>query len=196
MSVRMTTARFEVVCELDLGRFDDARLGQRTARRAHAELRRLARRDWRIDSTRRRRNGRHSVEISVTVAAVTSNDALDHCQALLRTAVHATGGSTQGWEHLCTTVRSATPVGGTKSATLRRPPAPIGAVPAVPAREPLPGLSAVPGWAAATATAQQRGAAPESLPPLLQPPLLQPPLSLPPLSGGPRRVTVIDLRDD
>ena len=112
MSVRMTAARYQVVCELDLDHFDDARLGHRTAKRAHTELRRLARRDWRIDSTRLRRHGRRSVEISVTVAAMTSNDALDHCQALLRTAVHATGGSTQGWEQLCATVRSATPVAG------------------------------------------------------------------------------------
>ncbi len=178
MSVRMTAARFDVVCELDLGHFDDLRLGHRTARRAHAELRRLARRDWRIDSTRRRRSGRRSVEISVTVAAATPNDALDHCQALLRTAVHATGGSTHGWEQLCTSVRSATPVDGTQSATLGRrstPLAPVGV------GEVAVTGAAVPGWAAATATAQQRGAAPESLPPL---------------SGGPRRVTVIDLRDD
>ncbi len=183
----MTAARYQVVCELDLDHFDDARLGHRTAKRAHTELRRLARRDWRIDSTRLRRHGRRSVEISVTVAAMTSNDALDHCQALLRTAVHATGGSTQGWEQLCATVRSATPVAGTQSAVLRRPSTPLAPVAPFGAggsSDAAVNGAAVPGWAAATATAQQRGAAPESLPPLS------------PSSGGPRRVTVIDLRDD
>lgn len=175
----MTAARYEVVCELDLGHFDDPRLGHRTAKRAHAELRRLARRDWRIDSTRLRRNGRRSVEISVTVAAVKPNDALDHCQAVLRTAVHATGGSTHGWEHLCATVRSADPVDGTRSATLRRPSTPLAVAAAGSSR--ATSSTGVPGWAAVTAIAQQRGAVPESLPPL---------------AGARRRVTVIDLRDE
>ena len=169
--------RYEVVCELDLANFDDARVGQRTARRAHAELRRLARRDRRIDSTRLRRTGRQAAEISVTVAAVSAKDALFHCHGLLRTAVHATGGSTRCWEHLCIQVRGATPVAGTQSASLRHPPTPLAVTGTLVGAD----WAGEPSWAAMTANEQRRGAVPDSLPPL---------------AGASRRATVIDLRDE
>ncbi len=186
----MATSRYEVVCELDLGSFDDARVGHRTAKRAHAELRRLARRDGRIDSTRFRRNGRRSVEISLTVAATTSHDAFDHCHAMLRTAVHATGGSTRGWDHLCSEIRAAGPTAGpargTEELAARLAPsaptwADLGAPGRLPGARPERTVAAAPGWAAATETAQRRGAAPDWLPPL---------------GWGPVRQTVIDLRID
>ncbi|MDQ2677314.1 MAG: hypothetical protein M3Y51_01120 [Actinomycetota bacterium] len=195
MPTRTAEARYEVVCELDLANFDDVRVGHRTAKRAHTELRRLARRDGRIASTRFRRAGRSSVEISVTVAASTSDDAFDHCHAMLRTAVHATGGSTHGWEALCSQIRSSTP---TPDGTRRAGAAPSTAPGWTPARVPDvadPGLTRAgtrewgagrertdaPGWAGAAATAARRGAIPEWLPPLTR---------------GPERDTVIDLRVD
>ena len=158
--------RYEVVCELDLSRFDDARVAVRAARRAHGELRRLARQDRRVRSTRFRREGRRRAEISVVVAAVGTTDALRHCSAMLRSAVHAAGGHTPDWDRLVTRVRI-----GTTSARRDR----------FPGGERLVSDWAdAPSWATVTATAQRRGALPASLPPL---------------DRQPAPVAVIDLRE-
>ncbi len=166
MSRSARPERYEVVCELDLTRFDDPRVARRTARRAHAELRRLARRDRRVRSTRLRRGGRERAEISVVVAAVSTNDALRHCGAMLRTAVHAVGGHTPGWDQLVARVSvGTTPPGRGRSADL----------------DPhVRDWADAPSWASVTATAQRRGAIPAALPPLAR------------SSAG---VAVIDLRD-
>lgn len=148
---------YSVVCELGLQHYDDPRGGYRDARRAFQELRRLARYDHRIRSTRLRRSARSTVEISVIVEARHPEEAYDRCQAMLRTAVHAAGSGTAGWERMQPALRP----GPEPRRRRGRPPTAIHLVP-----EQRQRIEPVRDWASAAASARRLGAPPASLPPL------------------------------
>lgn len=148
--------RYSVVCELGLEHYDDPRHGYRDARRAFQELRRLARFDHRVRSTRLRRSDRSTVEISVVVDARQPEEAYDRCNAMLRTAVHAAGSGTAGWERMQPAFRP-----GTDRRRGRRGTPDIHLVP-----ERRQRVEPVRDWASATASARRLGAPPASLPPL------------------------------
>jgi hypothetical protein len=160
--------RYSVACALDLQYFDDPRVGYRTARQAHAELRRLGKLDDAVRATRRRRTDELTVELSVTVDAATASEAFARCSSMLRSAVHATGGSTAGWDQLDLSVETEQ---SRRRGSHRR---------ASGAQLTRPGtVTTIAEWTAATEAARRRGA---------------PPASLPPLSWAPSTDAVVDLR--
>ena len=150
----MTGASYLVVCDLSLQNFDDRRAGYAAAKGAYAEVRRLGRLDQRIRSTRMRRNEPLVVQIAITVEATTPREAFDHCGTILRSALHAIGGSTAGWERLRPQVRRA------PTSARRRWGRPVPS-PAAPLWEPSPD------WAACSAAAQRAATASRPLPPLV-----------------------------
>jgi hypothetical protein len=138
-----------VACDFGLQHFDRPRAGAVAARLMFAEVRRLGRLDDRVGATRMRRTGTSVVSISVVVDAPSSWEAFDLGRAILRTAVHATGGATVGWENLRPQIQTP---------TTRRW-----------GRFPTEGTTAAqgpPDWAAHAATARRHSAAVPTLPPL------------------------------
>lgn len=134
--------RYSVACELDLQHYDRPRVGYRHARRAHAELRRLGRFDDGVRATRLRRKAPLTAELSVVIDASTTTEAFARCNAMLRSAVHASGGRTAGWERLDLEVDIDERPGCLRSAPSAH------------------------NWAIATDIARRRGAVPSTLPPL------------------------------
>lgn len=147
---------YSVDCDLSLENYDDPRAGFVAASGAFAEVRRLGLMDERVHATRMRRGSELTVEISITVRATTHSEAFDLCRAILRTAVHANGGNTAGWEHLQPEIRSAPATRRDRwRLRRRRRPQPV-VLPAPPAQD----------WATLSQTVRARGSAPAWLPPL------------------------------
>ncbi len=95
-----TTSDYAVVCDLGVQHFDSPRTGVAMARAAYGEMRRLGVADERVRSTRWRRSARHTVELTITVRVTDARQAFEVAGGLLRTGIHAVGGSTAGWELL------------------------------------------------------------------------------------------------
>jgi hypothetical protein len=95
-----TTSDYAVVCDLGVQHFDSPRAGIAMARAAYGEMRRLGTTDERVRSTRWRRSGRQTVQLTITVRAPDEHRAFELAGGLLRTGIHAVGGSTAGWEQL------------------------------------------------------------------------------------------------
>jgi len=168
-----------VVCALDLQHYDDPRDGYRSAKRALTELRRLGKLDDTVRSTRLRRTEPLTVELCVVVDAATASAAFEHCNAMLRAAVHASGGMTAGWDQVDLEVdtdmtrrrRSRTRRASIvrQSVTQQSGAQQSGAQQTRQVVAHLPGTSdgvTVADWAAAAEAARLRGAIPDSLPPL------------------------------
>lgn len=96
-------------CELGFENFDDSRSGRAAARSATSELRQLARDDWRVAALRCQRR-QHSTAVKLQLRAASSSEALELTVVLLRTAVHASGGATTGWDDLHRAVAAAAQV--------------------------------------------------------------------------------------
>ncbi|MCB1270610.1 MAG: hypothetical protein KDB31_04255, partial [Microthrixaceae bacterium] len=96
----MQPGRYAVECDLGLDRFDDLADGVAMARSVHREVRRLRGAHSAIRSTRIRRRARTVVEISVTLTAESTTEAFDLGASAIRSAIHAAGGNTAGWEGL------------------------------------------------------------------------------------------------
>lgn len=99
-----------VATELGLRTFDDRRAGRKLVARTMRELKALRAVDPRIESVRAPRRlgpGADSVEITVTVRAVSPWAAYEIGAAAVRTAIHAAGGATAGWERSCPRVLDA-----------------------------------------------------------------------------------------
>jgi hypothetical protein len=94
--------RFVVTTELDRSNFDSRAQARGLVRRVGAELRRLERLDDRLSGTglRRIRGGSGMVEATVVVAASSEHAAVQLGVAVLRTGIHAAGGSTAGWNQV------------------------------------------------------------------------------------------------
>jgi hypothetical protein len=148
----VSAASYLVACDFSLEHFEHPRAGVAVAREVHAEARRLGRADDRVRTTRLRRTATTVVTISVELTAPTPWAAFDLGAAILRTAVHASGGTTAGWEQLRPHVLPA--------ASRRR--ARSGVRP--PVRLDAPG-----DWGSFSAAARQRIAALPALPPLRVP---------------------------
>lgn len=95
-----STSDYAVVCDLGVQHFDSPRAGIAMARAAYGEMRRLGTADERVRSTRWRRAGRRTVQLTITVRATDAHRAFEVAGGLLRTGIHAVGGSTTGWERL------------------------------------------------------------------------------------------------
>ncbi len=95
-----TTSDYAVVCDLGVQHFDSPRAGIAMARAAYGEMRRLGTTDERVRSTRWRRSSRQTVQLTITVRAHDAHRAFEVAGGLLRTGIHAVGGSTAGWEQL------------------------------------------------------------------------------------------------
>jgi hypothetical protein len=95
-----TTSDYAVVCDLGVQHFDSTRVGVAVARAAYGEIRRLGSTDERVRSTRWRRSSRQTVQLTITVRASDAHRAFEVAGGLLRTGIHAVGGSTAGWEQL------------------------------------------------------------------------------------------------
>lgn len=95
-----TTSDYAVVCDLGVQHFDSPRAGIAMARAAYGEMRRLGTTDERVRSTRWRRSSRETVQLTITVRAHDAHRAFEVAGGLLRTGIHAVGGSTAGWEQL------------------------------------------------------------------------------------------------
>ena len=149
----MTGASYLVVCDLSLQNFDDRRAGYATAKDAYAEVRRL---DLRIRSTRMRRVEPLVVQIAMTVEATAPQHAADLCGTVLRSALHAIGGTTAGWERLRPQVqRASVPPRRRWGRQVPAPTAPLWEPPA--------------DWAARSAAAHRAAVASRPLPPLVTP---------------------------
>ena len=147
----MQPGRYAVECDLGLDRFDDLADGVAMARSVHREVRRLRGAHSAIRSTRIRRRARTVVEISVTLTAESTTEAFDLGASAIRSAIHAAGGNTAGWEGLRPRV-AGTP---TRRRRRRR---------GSTLREPV--VFEFPSWAEISRDAQRRSAAAPVLPPL------------------------------
>jgi hypothetical protein len=139
-----------VVCDLSLHSFDDPGVGHARAHDACAEVRRLGRFDDRVRNTRIRCTGPLDVQVEWTVRAAGPSEALELCSVILRSALHAAGNSTAGWELIHPRVQLGSRHRRRRSA-------------ATAAHRPTVGM---PDWAALSAAAQQRMALVPALPPL------------------------------
>lgn len=163
-----TTSDYAVVCDLGVQHFDSRREGIAMARAAYGEMRRLGTTDERVRSTRWRRSSRQTVQLTITVRAHDAHRALELAGGLLRTGIHAVGGSTAGWEQLhpeLHLINAAPP----RRRSARRGPAQLTALPATPT------------WGEWSATARRRMERGPVLPPISS-------------AYGPPLPRVIDLR--
>jgi len=90
-----------VSAELDLSGFDTPRVARSRLRAVMAEVQRLRRADGRLVSARLlgRRDGQSS-ELRLTVAASSERQAFDLGSSMVRSAIHAAGDSTAGWDRI------------------------------------------------------------------------------------------------
>jgi hypothetical protein len=143
-----------VVCDLSLHSFDDPGAGLARANSAFTEMQRLAIFDARVRSTRIRRRTPLDVQVAWTVDAAGAREAFDLCGVILRTALHASGNSTAGWELIHPRVVTSS---GRRRHWRRAAAASI---------QPC---TTTPDWASLSAAAQRRMALVPALPPLLAP---------------------------
>jgi hypothetical protein len=164
-----TTSDYAVVCDLGVQHFDSPRAGVAMARAAYGEMRRLGTIDERVRSTRWRRATRETIQLTITVRATDARGAFEVASGLLRTGIHAVGGSTSGWEQLHPELQVIGAVPQRRRSGRRAHAADLAALPTPPT------------WAQWSAAARRRMERGPVLPPLASP-------------CGPARRPVIDLR--
>ena len=98
----MGAQQFAIVADVSLRLFDDPAVGRRLVRQVIEELTGLGRADGRITRIKAtsHRGRPLSVDLGFVVSADSAIEAFDLGSAVLRTAIHAAGGATVGWERL------------------------------------------------------------------------------------------------
>ena len=142
-----------MLCDLGLENFDTTRVGYASAKAAFAEVRHLGRLDPQVRSTRLRRPEPLTVQITITVHASSAREAAELATTILRSAVHATGGNTAGWNELMAVVVAAPRPPGRRARRTRS------------AGPTSPGAR-FPSWDACSAAARARSASVAPLPPI------------------------------